>query len=184
MVPITDDFDLLHDVAPGKHFYQFYKSKEDLIKVLIPYWQAGIDKGHFCFWVIPDFMTVRHAREIVTSQLRNFHEHAVAGGFEIVPHVVWYGDGNSFDGDLVLEKYQKKVAEALQKGFKVIRAAGDGGGFKPHLWSKLREYEHKGQSIIHQFPCIGLCSYPIHQLGLQETKDVLENHHAVLVAKV
>lgn len=184
MINTTEDFDLMHDVEPGKHFYQFYKSEEDLIKVMLLYWQSGIDKGDFCFWVVPDFMTVKKAREILSSQLKNFHNHELLGGFELVPHIAWYGDGETFDGDATTAKYEQKITEAIQKGFKIARVSGDASGFKPHVWPQLRDYERKGHAKIHNFPCIALCSYPIHQLGLQETRDVLENHHGVLVAKV
>lgn len=181
---IKKDFDLSHDIAPGKHFYQFYKSSEDLLRVLLPYWEAGVRKNNFCFWVIPVFMNVGDAKTALRSSIRNIDELIRVGKFEIVSHVEWYGDGKTFDGDMTIYRYTNKMKEAISKGFSVVRVAGDTSGFEPHLWSDLQEYERKGQSQIHMMPCIVLCSYPLHQLRLQQTKDVLDAHHSVLVAKV
>ena len=178
------DFDVLHDIGPGRHFYQFYKNKEDLLKVLLLYWQSGIQKGDFCFWVVPGFMTVDEATEFLEQNIPEFEEHAAMGGFELREHAEWYGTSECFDGDLVMGKYVNKMKEAIGNGFHVIRVSGDMGSYEAAKWPLLREYERKGHARIHELPCIALCSYPIHDLNLQETKDVLDNHHGVLVAKV
>ena len=178
-----EDFDLLHDINPGKHFYQFYKDPNDLLKALAPYWEAGVQKGNYCFWIAPVYMTVREAKAALT-EIPHIEEAFQKGSFEIVSHEDWYGDGETFDGDLVLNKFTIKLKEVVSRGFSIMRCAGDAFGFKQHLWSALQEYERKGQSQIHEFPCIALCSYPIHMLRLQQTRDVLDNHHGVLVAHV
>ena len=179
-----EDFDLVHEIAPGKHFYQFYKSPDDLLGILVRYWRAGVQKKNFCFWVLPAYMSVEEAKAVLIPAIPQLDELLYEGSFEIVPHVNWYGDGETFDGDLVIQKYVDKMKEAISNGYSVIRVAGDTSGFKPHLWNALQEYEHKGQEQIHMLPCIALCSYPINSLRLQQTKDVLDNHHAVLVARV
>ena len=184
MTQEIDDFDSLHDVAAGRHFYQFYKSAEDLYKVLIPYWQAGVEKGNFCFWVVPVFLTLENARELLSAAIPDLDRLIAEGKFELAAHADWYGDGETFDGDGVLGKYIGKIEEAISRGFSVVRIAGDTSGFKPHLWPLFQEYEKKGHAEIDSLPCIVLCSYSLHDLRLQQTKDVLDHHHGVLIAKV
>ena len=179
------EFDNLHDVVPGKHFYQFYKTQDDLLQVLISYWKSGIEKGNFCFWVAPHFLTIAKARRFLSDELTGFSSYYAKGSFEIRSHAEWYGDGETFDGDAVAKKYLEKIKEALVRNFQIVRIAGDAGGFKPNTWPALRDYERKGQSLMKEMTCaIALCSYPLHRLSLQETKDVLDSHHGVLVAKV
>ena len=180
----TENFDLVNDVAPGRHFYQFYKTSDDLLKVLLPYWKSGVQKKNFCFWVVPAFMTTEQAKASLSRVISNINDLIYNGAFEIVPHAEWYGDGETFDGDLVLSKYLNRIKEAISNGFSVVRLSGDLAGFQPHLWSAVQEYEANCQSQIHMMPCIALCSYPLHTLRLQQTKDVLDHHHSALVAKV
>jgi len=178
-------FDLLHDVVPGRHFYQFYKSQNDLLQVLVSYWKAGIEKNNFCFWVVPYFLSVENARQFLSDEIPQFRFYEAKGGFELEPHVAWYGDGDTFDGDLVAKKYIDKMKEVLSRGFQIIRIAGDTSGLKPHVWPELRAYERKGHALMKDLTnVIALCSYPLHRLSLQETKDVLDSHHGVLVVKV
>ena len=179
-----EDFDLVHEIVPGKHFYQFYKSPEDLFRILVNYWEAGVQKKDFCFWALPVHLSIEEAKAILKPTIPELDELLFKGSFEIVLHQDWYGDGETFDGELVVAKYIGKMKEAIANGFSVIRVAGDTTGFKPHLWNTLQEYERRSQESIHMLPCIALCSYPIHSLRLQQTKDVLDHHHAVLVAKV
>ncbi len=36
------------NVPWGTHFCQFYKTKEDLIDILVPYFKAGLENNEFC----------------------------------------------------------------------------------------------------------------------------------------
>ena len=179
-----EDFDLVHDIGPGRHFYQFYKSGEDLFKVLLPFWRAGVEKGDFCFWAVPNFITLSSVRARLMEVTPDLDNLISKGSFEMVRHQDWYGNGETFDGDMVMEKYRRKIESAIQRGFSLVRIAGDISGFKSHLWPAVREYEKKAHSYIETLPCVVICSYPLHELKLQQTKDVLDCHHDVLVAKV
>ncbi len=180
------DFDLMHDVFPGRHLYQFYKSKDDLLKVMLRYWEAGIAGGNFCFWSVPSSMSVEEARNYLNRYLPSFYPYFLNGGFELVEHAEWYGDWDAFDGNEVTQKYVEKMRLAIAHGYSVIRIAGDITGLKAEHWPAFRAYERNAHELLKKgdLPCIALCSYPIHELGLPETKDVLDSHHGVLVAKV
>lgn len=180
----SHNFDRLHDVVPGKHFYQFYKEPADLLRVLLPFWQEGVLKRNYCFWVAPDFLSIPEACAFLADGIPNLDELIRGGSFEMAAHADWYGSGETFEGDLIAGKYMGKVEEALRKGFSVIRIAGDNKVSHPGLWPLIHEYERKFQSQAASLPCIVLCSYRLHDLGLQQTKDVLDHHDGVLVARI
>ena len=179
-----EDFDLVNDIAPGKHFYQFYKSPGDLLQIIVPYFEAGVRKNNFCFWALPPFLTVEKAKEALARSIPNIDDLIQMGNFEIVTKLEWYGNGETFDGNFVLKKYVNKIKEAISRGFSIIRLTGDMSDTKSDLWPTVQEYEQKVQSQMDLLPCIVLCSYSIHELHLQQTKEVLDCHHSVLIAKV
>lgn len=181
---LTQDFDLLHDVSPGRHFYQFYRFPEDLLKVLNPYWQTGVRKGNFCFWVVPAFMTLEEAVESLSASIPHIETLINSKKFEMVTHEEWYGNGENLNIRGMVQKYTAKIKSAIENGFSCVRMAGDASGFRKSAWPLLQDYEKVGQSQIHSMPCIALCSYPLHELSLHQTKQVLDHHHSVLVAKV
>lgn len=40
--------DVVGEVPWGTHFCQFYRTNEDLIDILAPYFQAGLENNEFC----------------------------------------------------------------------------------------------------------------------------------------
>jgi hypothetical protein len=40
------------EVPWGTHLCQFYQTKEDLIDILVPYFNAGLESNEFCTWFI------------------------------------------------------------------------------------------------------------------------------------
>ena len=184
MTRILENFDILHDVNPGKHFYQFYRSPDDLLKVLIPYWSGGIKKGDYCFWVLPSLMIIEDAVSQLREMIPNIDTLFQKKKFEIVSHDNWYGDGTNFNIQAMIQKYTDKIQEAVRRGFTTVRIAGDMSGFKTSAWQAVQEYERVAQDNVKSLPCIALCSYPLHDLSLHQTKQVLDHHHGVLVAKV
>jgi len=134
--------------------------------------------------VLPSFMNQDQARDVLVKDIPQIDHLIEEQKFEMMLHHDWYGDGETFDGDAMIEKYTNKIIEMIDLGFSVVRVAGDASGFKPHLWQQIIDYERQGHARIDQIPCIALCCYPIHHLRLQQTKDVLDTHHGVLIAKI
>src|SRR5512147_482132 len=81
----------------GSHFCQFYKSKKDLLDVLVPYFKAGLDNNEFCVWVTSDFLTAEEAVKAMTAGVPGFAERLAKRQMEIFPYTDWYLKGGSFD---------------------------------------------------------------------------------------
>ena len=43
--------EVVGDVPWGTHFCQFYDTSQDLIEILVPYYQEGLKGNEFCIWV-------------------------------------------------------------------------------------------------------------------------------------
>ena len=63
--------DILGDVPWGTHLCQFYKTKQDLIDVLVPYFKAGLDNNEFCTWVTSEPLIAEEAERSLRKGLRN-----------------------------------------------------------------------------------------------------------------
>ncbi len=44
----NSDVDVIGGVPWGTHFCQFYKTKQALIDILVPYFKAGLESNEFC----------------------------------------------------------------------------------------------------------------------------------------
>jgi len=42
--------EIVGDVPWLRHFCQFYRSRQDLIEMLVPYFKEGLEDNEFCMW--------------------------------------------------------------------------------------------------------------------------------------
>jgi len=54
--------DILGDVRWCTHFCLFYKTKDDLINILLPYFKAGLENNEFCMWVTGELLDEKEIR--------------------------------------------------------------------------------------------------------------------------
>lgn len=59
--------ELIGEVPWGTHFCQFYQTKENLMDILIPYFQAGLENNEFCMWVTSQPLTTEEAEEALKN---------------------------------------------------------------------------------------------------------------------
>src|SRR3984957_10926245 len=52
-LPVADDKALL-DLPWGSHVCQFYNHKDELTKLLVPYFKQGLEKNEACVWLVCD----------------------------------------------------------------------------------------------------------------------------------
>ena len=64
-LPIASDKALL-DMPWGSHVCQFYNGKEDLLKMLVPYFKQGLERNEACVWLVGD-LTIDEARNALAA---------------------------------------------------------------------------------------------------------------------
>ena len=101
--------DVIGSVPWGTHFCQFYKTKQDLIDILVPYFKAGLESNEFCMWVTSEPLMVAEAEEAVRKAVNDFDEYLRQGQIEIIPYNEWYLLEGTFDDDRVLKGWVSKL---------------------------------------------------------------------------
>ena len=87
------------DMPWGSHFCSFYETKQDLLEILIPYFETGLGNNEFCLWIISnsELLTEHEARSALQAVVPDLDRHIVDRSIEIVGHDDWFLDGGSFD---------------------------------------------------------------------------------------
>jgi len=57
------EINLIEDFPRGKHLCQFYRTKEDLIDILLPYFKAGLENNGFCMWITSEPLAAEEAKK-------------------------------------------------------------------------------------------------------------------------
>jgi len=175
--------EVIGDVPWGTHFCQFYKTKQDLIDILVPYFKAGLDDNEFCMWITSTPLTAEEARQSLRKVVRNLDDLVQKGQIEILDYSQWYTRSGKFDSDQVLNGWVEKERQALEKGFHGLRLTGNTFWLERNGWKAFTEYEAQVNGVIGQHKMIALCTYSLDKCDASEIIDVLTNHQFALVRR-
>ncbi len=165
----------------GSHFCQFYRTKEDMLSILVPYFKAGLEGNEFCVWVTSDFLTTDDALRAMEKGVSNFSEYRAKGQMEIFPYTDWYLKGGNFDLQRTLNMWMEKHNDALSKGFSGMRVTGNPYWIDNKKdWDDFACYEAEINNVIGGTKLLVLCTYSLDKCGVVEILDVVKNHEFAL----
>ena len=173
--------DVIGGVPWGTHFCQFYKTKQDLIDILVPYFKAGLESNEFCMWVTSEPLVVAEAEEAMRKAVNDFDEYLRRGQIEIIPYSEWYLLGGTFDDDRVLEGWINKLDQALARGYSGLRLTGNTFWLERNHWQAFTEYEAKINDVIGKYRMLAICTYCLDKCDGTAVIDVIKNHQFALI---
>ncbi|MBI4358744.1 MAG: MEDS domain-containing protein [Candidatus Omnitrophica bacterium] len=183
MVNVTN-FDLRYAVLPGKHFYQFYKSSDDFLSIMIPFFQAGLEKNEACLWLVSGRNSLDFCRATAEALIPQYSLCVSGEQFQIMSSESWYLKSESFDEGQTIGNAEKYHALIQKKGFIRLRIAGDVGFMSRKDWPQFEAYEKKIGSWLKARSVVALCAYPILECTPSQTRGILECHEDVLVGRL
>lgn len=173
------------EVPWGTHFCYFYETKQDLLDILVPYFQAGLESKEFCLWIISnsELITSEEAKEALGQAVADLDRHLADGRIEIVSHDRWFFKGGIFDRHRVATEFKKKLDEALARGYAGMRVNGSPAWIQSKDERELREFE---EEVDHLFPnerIIASCTYPLEGSRADFLLDVARRHQFAIARR-
>lgn len=167
----------------GRHFYQFYRGREDLFRVLIPFLRLGLANKEACLWIVSRSVGILQAVEAFQREydLTHFIE---TGQLLILPAERWYLDRGRFSKRKVLERVKKFFEEKRRRGFLAFRSVGDLGWIETGDWFEFQSYEEEIHEWFQTLRMTTICAYPIQNCSLTQTQDVISHHHSTFQTKL
>lgn len=166
----------------GRHFYQFYRGKEDLFHVVIPFLRLGLANQEACLWVVSSSVGILPAVEAFQREydLTRFIE---TGQLLVLPAERWYLERDRFSARKVMQRLEKFIEEKKRLGFTAFREVGDLGWLEAEDWLEFQGYEEKLHGWFQNLKMAAICAYPIQNCSLTQTQDVVNHHHSVFLTK-
>jgi len=174
---------IMGDVPWGTHFCQFYKTKEDLIDILVPYFKAGLENNEFCMWVTSEPLSAKEATEALAKQVKDPNAYIAKGQIEILDYSQWYPKSGRFDAKKVLAGWVDKEKQALDNGFDGLRLTGNTLWLEQEDRQDFVDYEAAVNSVIGNYRMIALCTYSLDRCTPSEIIDVVSNHEFALIRR-
>lgn len=173
--------EVVGNVPWGTHFCQFYRTKEDLIDILVPYFKAGLEDNEFCMWITAEPLNAEDAHKALQKTVKNLDDYIKKGQIEILDYNQWYTKQGHFDSDKLLRGWTEKEQNALRKGFDGFRFTGNTCWLKKRDWEKFAHYEEAANSVIARYRMLAVCTYSLDDCNPSEIIDVVSNHQFALI---
>ena len=101
---------LVQTISWGTHVCVFYRSPQDLMKLLVPYFKAGLMHHEYCVWVTSNDLQVTTARKAMRRALRKTDHIRLQSQMEIFSQSEWYLKHRNLDNDEIRKAWTKKVS--------------------------------------------------------------------------
>jgi len=173
----------LGSVPWGTHFCQFYRTRKDLLDILVPYFKAGLEANEFCMWICSDPLGAAEAKKALRKAVPDLASRLRKKQIEILPHEQWYLRGGRFGADRVLKAWSAKLDDARARGFEGLRLSGNTFWLEKKDWDRFADYEAKVDATVRRSRILALCTYSLDRCGVHEVVDVLNNHKQSLIRR-
>jgi PAS domain S-box-containing protein len=164
--------EIFGDIPWGSHFCCFYDSKQDLLDILVPYFEAGLDNNEYCLWITSDLINVSNAAASLKKSIPDIDNLLSVQKMEILSHSDWYLKGGAFDPDGAKSLWDAKLEHALAKGYSGMRVNCIASWLNREIWKNFLDHEKEINEQIKNKRIIALCAYP---LEMCDALDILDS---------
>ena len=183
-LPIASDKALL-DLPWGSHVCQFYNRKEDLVKMLVPYFKQGLEKNEACVWFVGD-LTVEEAENALAPIVPGLKRYMAQGQIQIRHYTEFYTNPNGTlrPPNQLSDQFADVGSRMLANGFAGLRASGNVSWINnEESMSRFMDYETKVHCAIQGSRMMAVCTYPARAAALHRCRELIHNHGNIYVKR-
>lgn len=168
----------------GTHVCNFYRTRADLVELLVPYFKGGLEGNEMCMWLTSEPLNSQEAKEALSKAVPDLDTYIRRGQIQVIDADSWYLQGQKLrPSEEVLSGWIAKEQEALKKGFRGLRLAADTYRVEQKGWDEFRGYESAVNSSIHRHKIIALCSYPLEKCSPPDIAEAVSSHQCTFIKK-
>jgi len=174
-------YSLTGQISWGAQLCHYFRSKEELFEILIPYFTTGLKNNELCLWVISPLISMKEAEREMGQAVRDFPKYLERGQMIIVSYDTWdFKDGvNSFNKAIHgLKAGLKKCTEGSYIGARIAVVFNSS---EKQLNKEGREFERFFRESAGQCKVKGICSYSLERFDAPEIVQTAFKHHRVLL---
>jgi PAS domain S-box-containing protein len=171
------------DVPWGTHVCHFFETTQDLLDTVLPFFKEGLDAREFCLWVVAEPLTEGEATSALRRVVPDLDRFLADGSIEIHPAREWYLRAGAIDLRSLIEAWDEKLAQAVQRGFTGMRANACEAWLREEDWLDFSAYEERLDEWIADKRMIILCSYRLANARPAAILDVARTHNFAMAKR-
>jgi len=177
----SSGIDCVGSVPWGTHICHFYKSKSDLIDILVPYFKIGLENNEYCFWGASYPLHVEECLLELGKAVPNLDIYIKRQQITIIDSKTFYARQGKFDARGTLQALIETEEFALEHGFDGLRVSANTSWLAKRDWKAFGHYELSADMILRRRKAIALCSYPLDCCTPLDIVEVVSSHRLVLI---
>ena len=182
--PIASDKALL-DMPWGSHVCQFYDGKDDLVKMLVPYFKQGLERNEACVWLVGD-LTIEEAKNALAAAVPDLERFMDIGQMQIRHYTEFYTNTNGTvkPAAQLSEDFAAMGSTVRANGFEGLRASGSVSWVNDaESMSRFMDYETKVNLAIQNSRIMAVCTYPAQAAAMCQCRELIHNHGKIFVKR-
>ncbi len=175
--------DVIARVPWGACICHLYRSRNDLVDVLVPYFRAGLESNEHCIWVTAEPLGKAKAVRAMRRAVEGFDDYLGKGQIRIVSHEEWYCHEGVPDWQSAISSWQGVHGQCLADGYQGLRFSGNVAWLDKDRWSDLLNHEREIHEVLPDLRMLSICSYPMDAMDADSLADVVNSHEATLMKR-
>jgi len=177
----SSGIDCIDSVPWGTHICHFYKSKSDLIEILVPYFKTGLEHNEYCLWATCYPLHVEECLVELGKAVPNLDIYLNGQQITIIDSKTFYARQGKFDARSTLRALIETEEFALEHGFDGLRVSGNTSWLAKQERKAFGHYELSADMILRRRKAIALCSYPLDCCTPLDIVEVVSSHRLILI---
>jgi len=173
----------IKEVPEGTHFCLFYQTKKDLLKMLVPYFRAGLRNNEFCILIGEEPLQETEIKRAMAKAMPDFNRYLKKGQIKIISSKKWYFENGKFDEKKALKGLIDKLNKAQKAGYEGLRLADNAFLLKKNSWKKSSDYERAFNDFIENYNILAMCAHSLEKYTAPEIVNITANHQFNLIKK-
>jgi excisionase family DNA binding protein len=177
----SSGIDCIGPVPWGTHICHFYQSKGDLIDILVPYFETGLENNEYCVWVASDPLPAEECLVQLGKAVPNLDVYLNKQQIAVTGSRTFYAGKGKFDAESTLQALVGAEEFALKHGFDGLRISGNASWLTRTEWAAFADYEVYADIVLRRRKAIALCSYQLDSCAPLDIVEAVSGHRLVLI---
>jgi diguanylate cyclase (GGDEF)-like protein/PAS domain S-box-containing protein len=175
--------DCVGDVEWGTHLCLFYRQKEDITGLLVPYFRAGLENNEACFLLASGSFPETEVRDLLAQWIPDCETYIRKGQLNIISYQDWYFKDGGFSVQKQIDNNIIRLKQSLASGFAGIRTFGMRDWVEQKDWRGFADYEEELNGMLSGREFLVMCAYAQNVCSTAQIIDVVRNHQFALVKR-
>jgi PAS domain S-box-containing protein len=173
---------LVSELPWGAHLCLFYETNRDLLEILTPYVQAGLESGERCVVMTWEHTTPDQVVQTLRAAMPDMDRHVRQQALEVIDHEYFFENG-AFSLDKALRYWRETLEDALGRGFEGLRIVANDAWLTSETWRAFSDFEQALDEAVAGSKTIVLCAYPLAQCAATQILEVARTHGYVIAKR-